>query len=243
VQATSSFKFKLLAVGLSNFDKDSTYSWPAINGAVQNFSADKFLVINTGFTNDLAGGVFSIESAGSSLNVRYVNNQSPTAGPTNFTFAAGQSFQIPIADLLTNLTSDPDGDARSLVSLISTNAVVSTNATNITIFSANASTESIGYVVQDVRNYKAGDTVRTATNYINVVITNAPNGGTLTISNSGGNANIGFVGNPGQTYIIERSQDLITWSGVFTNAADGNGVIQFSEAPPVNPAFYRSRTQ
>ena len=245
VQATSAsqFKFKVLATGLSNFDKNSTYSWPAIAGTVLNFSADKFLVVDSAFTNDLAGGAFSVESTGTGLNVRYVNNQAPTASPTNLTFAAGTPFQLPIADLLTNLTSDPDGDARVLVSVISTNAAVTTNATNITIFSANSTTESIAYIVRDARNYKAGDTVRTATNYINIVVTAAPNGGTLTVTRSGNAANLSFTGNPDQVYIIERSQDLATWTGVYTNTAAGNGTIQFSEVPPVTPAFYRARTQ
>ena len=156
---------------------------------------------------------------------------------------AGTPFQFPIADLLANLTSDPDGDARILVGLVSTNAAVTTNATNINIFSANASTESIAYIVKDARSYRTGDTVRTATNYINVVITSPPNGGTLKVSNNGGSASLSFQGTPGQAYIIERSQDLISWTAIFTNAANSSGVIEFSEVPPVNPAFYRTRNE
>lgn len=240
---TAPFKFRLIATGLSNFNKDTTYAWPAISGTVQNFSADKFAVVNTGFTNDLAGGTFSIESTGNGLNVRYVNNQGPSASSTNFTFAAGSPFQVSIADLLTDRTSDPDGDARVLVSVTSTNASVSTNATNITITSANSSTESIAYVVKDARNYKAGDTVRMATNYINIVVTNNAGGGVLTINNNGGNASVNFVGNPNQVYVIQRSQYLTNWSDIATNTANGSGLIQFSEVPPYNPAFYRTRTQ
>src|SRR6185436_9043919 len=97
--------------GGAPFDNNLTYSWPAIAGSVQNFSADKFAIDNSEFTNDIAGGTFSVENAGSSLNIRFVNNRPPLAAPTNFTFAAGSSFQFPIAQLLANLTSDPDGDA------------------------------------------------------------------------------------------------------------------------------------
>jgi hypothetical protein len=154
---------------------------------------------------------------------------------------AGTPFNISIANLLTNLTSDPDGDARVLVSVTSTNASVSTNATNITITAASASTESIAYVVKDARTYKAGDTVRMATNFINIVVTNSPSGGVLTINNNGGNANINFVGNPNQSYIIQRSQNLVNWFDISTNTAAGDGSIQFSEVPPTNPAFYRTR--
>ena len=252
VQATSAapFKFKLRSLPPDifetqgeDFDNHSSYSWPAIAGTVQNFAADKFAIDNTAFTNDIAGGTFSIESTGNSLNVRFDNNHSPVANSTNITFAAGTSFNVSIAELLANVTSDPDGDARILVTLVSTNATVTTNATNITIFSANASTESIAYIVKDARTYRPGDTVRTATNFINAVITGGPNGNTLTISRSGANANLSFQGNAGQSYVIERSQNLVEWTGVFTNTANGSGVVEFSEVPAVTPAFYRARPE
>jgi hypothetical protein len=68
-------------------------------------------------------------------------------------------------------------------------------------------------------------------------------GGTLMISNNEGNANLSFQGNPNQIYIIERSEDLTNWSGIFTNTTDESGLLQFSETPPTNAAFYRSRAQ
>jgi autotransporter-associated beta strand protein len=245
VLATSAapFKFKLNAIDLVDFDPDASYSWPAIVGSVQNFSADKFTIDDIAFTNDLRGGTFSVANTGSSLNVQFMNNRSPVAQPTNVTFAAGTPFTVSISELLANLTSDPDGDLRILVSVTSTNAGVSTNATHITINSANSSTESIGYVVRDARNYRAGDTVRTAAGYINIVVTNAANGGVVTISNNGGNASLNFVGDAGQNYIIQRSQDLVGWTNVSTNTAAGDGSIQFSETPPHNPAYYRTRKE
>lgn len=68
------------------------------------------------------------------------------------------------------------------------------------------------------------------------------NGGVLQISNNGGSADINFQGVASQEYIIQRSQNLTAWSDISTNTANGSGVIQFSEVPPTNPAFYRTRT-
>ena len=68
------------------------------------------------------------------------------------------------------------------------------------------------------------------------------NGGVLSISNNGGSANINFQGIASQEYIFQRSQDLANWSDISTNTANESGVIQFSEVPPVNPAFYRTRS-
>lgn len=245
VQATNSapFKFKLNAVDLVDFDTNISYSWPAVVGSVQNFSTDKFIIDDSAFTNDIAGGTFSVQNTGSSLNVQFVNNRSPVAQPTNVTFAAGTPCTISIADLLENRTSDPDGDGRILLSVTSTNVGVSTNATHITINAAGSSIESIAYVVRDARTYRAGDTARTAANYINIIVTNAANGGVLAISNNGGQASINFSGDAGQNYIIQRSHDLIGWTNLATNTAAGDGSIQFSEIPPHNPAYYRTRKE
>ena len=105
VQATSAapFRFKLKAVardeneteGGTNFDSNSTYSWPAIVGLVQNFSADKFAVDDTAFTNDIAGGTFSVENAGSSLNVRFVNNRPPWPPPPTSRSWPAHRFSFP----------------------------------------------------------------------------------------------------------------------------------------------------
>jgi autotransporter-associated beta strand protein len=245
IQATSSskFTFKLVSLGLVNFNQDSAYSWPAINGTVLNFAVDKFAVDDSGFTNDLAGGSFFI--APGSLTVGFANNHPPVANPVSYSFSRGlpfKHFTIPIATLLAGYTSDPDGDARALVSLISTNATVSTNATDITISSDNGLAEDIQYVVCDVRNYRAGDTLRTATSCIHIARTNSV--GPVTASNLGGtNMTMSYYGIPGCQYVIQRSPDMGIWSDVTTNAAAENGLFQFSELPPYSPAFYRVRSE
>lgn len=69
------------------------------------------------------------------------------------------------------------------------------------------------------------------------------NGGTLTISNNNGTANLSLQGTPGQSYVIEASPDLTTWTGVYTNTAAVDGSVQFGEVPATNPTFYRSREE
>jgi fibronectin-binding autotransporter adhesin len=246
VQSTSGspFTFRLISVGLNNFNKDAAYSWPAIAGNVLNFAADKFTIDATGFTNDLAGGYFFPEAG--SLKVAFTNNHPPIASPLSYAFAKGVAFKpfnIPIATFLANNTADADGDARTLVSLTSTNAFVSTNATDITISSDNGLAESIAYVVRDLRSsYRAGDTVRMATNYINIVRTNSV--GTVAIANLGAtNMTLSFYGIPNYQYVIQRSPDMSAWTDVVTNTATDHGLIEYTETPPYNPAFYRMRQE
>ncbi len=245
VSVTSpNFNFKLVSQGLSNFDNNTSYLWPAISGSVQTFAANLFTVDNSGFTNDLAGGAFAIET-NPAISVRFTNNHAPTASSVTYTFAAGavvKPFTNSIVSFLAANTADPDADDRALISITSTNAIVTTNATDIIIESTNGVAESIQYIVRDVRaSYRPGDTVRTATNYINIARTNATGAVTITATGGGG-ANLSFSGIPGYDYVIQRSPDLSTWTDVITNTAPGNGQILFSETLPYSPAYYRVRS-
>ncbi len=256
----SKFTLKLMSLNgsggagaVTNFNYDSNYAWAVAittNGTVTNFDAAKFAIDDTQFVNDLAGGVFGIAQSGTgntNLNVTFTPNQAPVAYPTNYFFAKGVSIknlQIPIATLLADRTSDPDGQGRVLVSLTSTNATVTTNATDINIWVTNGVAESIQYVVQDLAPYRTGDTRRSAANLINILRTNSV--GAVAVTNSGGGSmTLTFYGIPDFTYVIQRSADFSTWVDVVTNTilpADA-GRIQYTEIPPYNPAFYRMRSE
>jgi hypothetical protein len=68
--------------------------------------------------------------------------------------------------------------------------------------------------------------------------------GGVTITNSGGgNMTISFYGIPDYQYVIQRSPDLSAWTDVVTNAAAASGLIQHTESPPYNPAYYRVRSE
>ena len=215
---------------------------------MHNFDPAKFVVDTSQFANDLAGGAFAVTTDGSNLQVVCTPNHAPVANATSYSFANGVSikpFDVPIVTFLADNTSDADGDARALVSVTSTNATVSTNATNLTLSSTNGMAESIEYVVRDLRNYRTGDTVRLATNSIHILRTNSI--GAATISNLGGtNMTVSFYGIPDYQYVIQRScLSLSSWVDVVTNAAASNGLLQYTETPPngCNPAFYRIRAE
>jgi len=66
--------------------------------------------------------------------------------------------------------SDPDRDAVALVQVGSStnNAAISTDGFNLWFVSSNNRNESFTYTVQDVRPYRPGDSIRTATGTITV---------------------------------------------------------------------------
>jgi hypothetical protein len=68
----------------------------------------------------------------------------------------------------------------------------------------------------------------------------------MTITQGGGSSlTLGFYGIPGYQYAMQRSSNLVAWVDVVTNTAPGGGPnarwIEFTEAPPHNPAFYRAK--
>jgi hypothetical protein len=78
--ATNPFTLKLITLsntspGLAaNFGKTNGYLWTiavTTNATVTNFSAAKFAIDTTQFGNDFSGGAFSVESAGTNLQLRF----------------------------------------------------------------------------------------------------------------------------------------------------------------------------
>ena len=56
-----------------------------------------------------------------------------------------------------------------------------------------------------------------------------------------GHAQLSMVGIPGRTYIVQVSDDLMTWSTLTTMSAGTNGEFQFEDTDAANHAqrFYR----
>src|SRR5262249_37601440 len=52
-----------------------------------------------------------------------------------------------------------------------------------------------------------------------------------------------LTGDPGQTYVIEASADLLSWAAISTNTSDFGGNFVFTENIPANAPqrFYRSK--
>ncbi len=258
VQATSSNQFTLHLISLhggaggpaANFDYNVTSTWNIVTSTapVTNFSAAAFAVNTTLFSNDLAGGVFGVEEG--SIRLRFDPNHAPLAGTMITTRHRNASLKINIASLLTN-TTDPDGDVRTLLSVgaTSTNGVpITFNATNILYPNAtNNVADRISYTVRDVRAaYRAGDTVRTATGFIDISIAEpaGTNFNIVSITITSGIPTIVFAGIPGYAYDVQRTTNLVppvAWSSLWTTNAPTNGLFQFTDpSPPTNSAFYRS---
>ena len=231
---------------VTNFNNNSNYTWTVVTntaGSVTNFSSNAFTIDTTSFSNDLAGGTFSVET-NNGIVVRFTANRAPVAADTNFTRGSGLSLKIKIADLLSIATSDSDGDARLLSSIGSTTngGTVSQDGTYIYYTPPGGDgNDAFTYTVRDSRTYRSGDTVRTATATISITKLNS-SGIAQTINTSSGSATIDFAGIPNFTYDVERSTNLTSWTVVATLTAASNGLFTFTDStPPANSAFYRLR--
>ena len=253
VSATSLNPFTLQLGSLSgssagpaaNFNNDSSYVWTiaTTTRGVLEFDPAKIAVDTSTFSNDLAGGTFSVATNGGAITLVFTPNHAPVAFPLSFNRASGTAVRIPIAYVLTNYTSDPDGDLTVMTGLgASTNGTpITTNSVFVFFTPTNNVSESFAYTIHDVRNYRPGDTVRTATNWISITVTNASSPA-LSVVSSGGSVNIQFAGVPGYTYDVECSSNLSTWTVVLTTNAPAHGLWIFTDPNPPQPsAFYRLR--
>jgi hypothetical protein len=257
VQATSINPFTITLVSLNgslpgaaaNFDRDANYSWTiATTGrGVTGFSEDAFLVDTTQFTNDLGGGGFlvTLSQDGTSVNLVFTNNHPPVASLATYGRAFGTALRISVDDLLVNFTSDPDGDGRALEALgLSTNgSPVFTNNALILFAPTNNLEESFAYVIRDLHTYRPGDSIRTATNYVTVSVTNAVSSAQGIVASDGQGVQVRFAGVPGYAYDVERAADPAgPWIVLQTTNAPQGGVWLFQDANPPQPtAFYRTR--
>jgi hypothetical protein len=247
VPATSTNPFTIKPTGLAaNFNSQSNYTWTiaTTTRGVENFATNKIVVDTSAFTNDLAGGYFKVvlSNDGGSVNLVYVGNRGPSANLVLLARSLKTSMKISIANILTNYTSDPDGDARILTAVgTSTNgSSIYINGGFIFYAPTNNLPENFIYVVRDNRPYRPGDTVLTATNWISISVERAagyPQGITPI---SGGAVSVLFAGVPGYAYDVQRSTNMVTWTTLFTTNAPRNGFwIYVDNNPPQPAAFYQ----
>jgi uncharacterized repeat protein (TIGR01451 family) len=228
----------------ANFDNNTNYQWTVATTTrgVEGFGPGDVIVDNSQFSNDLRGGVFSVVTDGSVVSVVFTSNHSPAANPAGIGRAWGTSLRIPIDQLLTNFASDPDGDGVGFIGIgTSTNGSwLSTNQTTIVFAPTNNFPESFSYVVRDLRAYRPGDTIRLATNWITIGITNAV-GTVQSISTSGSAVTLRLAGVPGYAYDVERAASPIgPWTAILTTNAPRRGVWEFVDPSPPSPsAYYR----
>lgn len=255
ITATEASKFTIELASLeadntpgspANFDMDTSYTWRIATASepITGFNAAKFEIVTTQFLGDLGGGRFSValSTDSKSIDLVFTRNRAPTAAEATFTRTAGTALRIPISDLLSGFTSDPDGDARSLVNLGSgaSGSTITSDDNYIYFTRVSNDSDTFGYEVKDARDYRPGDTMRTASSTITISTTAAVSS-VREISASGGTVKIRFAGIPGFSYTVERAS-VVTgpWSVKQTTTAPANGVWEFSDSSPLETTgFYR----
>jgi len=256
VQATAGSPFAVRLVSLagstpglaSNWDynQGTTWSLADATGGVLGFDATKFVIDTTRFSNDLAGGTFQLSS---SLNVTFLPNHRPALLPADGSRLVGETLTRNIADFLDKLGSDPDNDPLGLVAVYGgTNGTVTTDGTNIIYTGTNNLPDVFYCVIRDVRSsYRAGDTVRMATNTYTVNI--STNGPTPNITGQqllpDGNVRISFATIPNRTYQVQATEYLtnpIPWVTVLITNSSTNGALIFDDLQATNypQRYYRT---
>jgi hypothetical protein len=170
-----------------------------------------------------------------------VTNLPPVAAPMIITRIAGTTVLIALSNLATNW-SDPYGYPVSLigVSLTSTNgqhvyqlnlttnrdgSYVITNTAYLGYLNPANVNDQISYTVSDGH----GDTNE---GVINLVVSTSPLfGQTRGIVHPGGpTVTLNFAGQPGYTYDVQRSTNLITWVTIWTTNAPPAGPFKYTDA-------------
>ena len=117
------FLIQLQSDGLAaNFSYATNFDWviATANGGIANFDLAKFIVDDSLFANDLAGGYFFMRSNSNSLVLSFTNNHPPAAAPVVLT-RTGTVMTIPLTTLAAQW-SDPDGDPVALANISSSSA-------------------------------------------------------------------------------------------------------------------------
>jgi hypothetical protein len=153
-----------------------------------------------------------------------VVNHPPTANNVTYSRGSVNSWQIPVANLLTN-ASDVDGDTVTLTSVgTSTNGVTLTiGGGYVSYLNTNLVTDQFTYTVSDGKGASATGTVT-------LIITPFALGQNATVTVSGSSATVGFAGIPGYKYGVQRSTNLLDWVTILTTNAPGTGVFDVTDS-------------
>ncbi|HEU5395933.1 MAG TPA: Ig-like domain repeat protein, partial [Verrucomicrobiae bacterium] len=220
----------------------------------------EFVVDGAAFGSPIAlsGGAASLSTAGLSHGYHVVG--ALYAGDTNFIGSTNNSIDLlvnrapvggahPLATTqnkavsfasskLAGLDNDPDGDALSItgVNLCTNGGTASLVAGTITYV------PPADYVGPDSFTYTLADSYgATATGTVNVTVKAANLSGVLNqlARQPDGSVRVTASGLPGQTYLIQASEDLKNWLTIGTNQPYANGLILFQDQEATNyPSRY-----
>ena len=148
---------------------------------------------------------------------------------------------------LAGLDYDADGDALTVTGVSSS----STNgpAGNVTLMSGTVTYMPMtGYAGPDLFTYLVSDGYPGGTVTNSVVVTVRLSSGVTSVFNyvsapSGGSVTLRGYGVPGNSYEIQKSEDMMTWTTIGTANALPNGLILFTDPNATNSqAYYRIAT-
>ena len=250
VGATSGNQFTIKVVSLdassaanpaANFDNTANYTWliATNDGGVTGFAASSFLIDTNGFKNDQGPGRFLISQSGKNV---YLQFGHVTANAATASRAWGTYVRISKSDFLNNNTSGGTGN-HTLLSVTSpvTGDFVDYSGTEIMYAPIGHTNTVLSYMVSD----SSTPTAFTATNTLTVLVTNAISITSITNSITTNSLTVTLTGIPGFSYAVERSTNLVNWDTVQTTnlptSPTAIGVWSYTDSPPPNPAFYRTR--
>jgi hypothetical protein len=211
---------------------------------VTNGTATSVVVTNLPRGTDLITAIYSGDSNylpnTNTLN-QVVTNHPPVAPNVTYYRAKGQSLQIPIANLLTNVT-DVDGDTITLQSIgLGTNgAIIASDAVNIYYAPSSGAgsnnNDSFPYTVSDGFGGTAtADILVDVYSTGNAAILGGPTNGVISIQ---------FFGFPLATYVVQTTTNVTAaWWPLSTNIAGSNGSWLFTDPNATNQQQYYRATQ
>jgi len=172
-----------------------------------------------------------------------VPNHAPVAGATftlPVTLGAAATIQIVGGKYA---PTDADGDTLIITSVSgAVNGTVTTDGTNVTYTATSGTTDSFSYTVSD--GY-GGTAVGTVNVVINSSVAAQQGQNQLSVPQMiNGNVVLSYLGIPGYTYALDWTHSLstpITWLPLLTNAAAGNGALNFTNTPSGGSDYYRTR--
>ncbi len=179
-----------------------------------------------------------------SFTITVVSNSPPVAANTAMGAVENHPRKLLLDKLLGNC-SDPDGDVLSVsaVSPASTNGgTVTLTATNVIYLPPTnyIGTDLFTYTVSDGRGGYATASVIVQVTSENALSFNRI--GSIKVNFSG--VTITFAGIPGDTYSVQRTTDMKTWTVIGSFTVPDNGIAQFTDTqPPAGEAFYRTMSE
>lgn len=258
LQATAGNQFTLKLATLSgntpglaaNFNSMLTNTWViaiTTNATVTNFTANRFVIDASAFSNSLAGGVFSVVMPNpTNLAIRFTpaDPNAPVASSASFNCTPGLSVAIQITGV-GGLASDPNGDPLTVSVTTPTkgDVFVIPIGSDYYLYYLNNGTkgaDAFNYTVNDGNGGTATATISLTIGQPNEVSQNQLSIEAL----GGGQVRIRFLAIPGTAYALEATPDTLapfTWTEMVTATADATGLIEYVVTPNGSPTFFRTR--